>query len=694
MFSRISVFGCVSALLFAAGCGGGSSSTPPPPPPTITITMTGAPQTLTTGATATLTATVANDSTNAGVDWSCAPANSCGSFNPAHTASGASTTFTAPTAAGSVTITAKATASATAMATATITVNAPAQQITVAISGAPASLAVSATAQLTATVTNDSTNAGADWSCTPANTCGSFNPAHTASGAATTYTAPAAAAAVTITAASTAQASVTATATINVGAASGGATLAAGQYAFALNGTDSSGHSYALAGSVALDGNGNVTAGEQDFNNGHGIVSPAGGDKITGGTYTIGAGGLGTLSLVTNNTSLGANGTENFSITVVNSKHVLLTQLDASGTAGGTLDMQTLGTGALTDINGSFAFTVAGEASGKAETFGGLIQANGAGAVHVVVDSNENGTASSNGSNNGTFTAPDASGRATMSFGGDNFAVYVVGPEVLRLVVLNADETDGGSAYGQGAGPFSAASLTGSFVFKESSALTGAQSFVAAGQFTTDGNGNFTTGFADTDAAGTVTSNTFAATYTLAGNGYGSAIVTGNAALAGNVGLYAVDPKLNILDPNNSAGGGGALFQDLGAAVGSGIAIPQATTGQSFTGNYAVNYRCFTPGGVEQNLDGNISVASGGVITGTADAADLQAGSPHLAVALAGTATADAAHPGRFTLPLTISLGANPPALNFAIYQASTGQLLWVETDTAQYVSGTIQQQQ
>jgi hypothetical protein len=641
-----------------------------------------------------LTATVANDSTNAGVDWSCAPANSCGSFNPGHTASGAATTYTAPASAGTVTITAKATASTTAMATATITINAAAAQITVAISGAPTNLAVGGTAQLTATVTNDSTNAGADWSCAPAGTCGTFNPTHTASGAATTYTAPAAAVAVTITAASTAQASATATANITVGTTSGGATLSAGQFVFSLIGTDSSGHVYALAGSAALDGNGHVTAGEQDFNNGHGLTSPTTGDQISGGTYSVGANGVGTLSLITNNTALGTAGTENFSMTVVNSKHALLTQTDASGTAGGTLDFQTLPTG--NQVTGSFSWSVAGASGSSREVFGGILTSTGPGTYHVTLDSNTAGTVHQGGTNTTSIAAADAAGRTSMAFGGDNFVIYIVGPEVLRIIVTNTGETDSGSAFGQGAGPFSAASLTGSFVFKESSAVTGATSFVAAGQFTTDAKGNITAGLADGDAGGTVTSASFGGTYTIGANGYGSAAVTGNSQLAGTFGLYAVDPALNILDPNNTAaGGGGAVLLDLaGAAVGTGVILPQAApASQTFTGNYAADFRCFTPGGIEQNFDGNINVAAGGAITGTGDAADLQAGSPHLAVALSGTATADAAHPGRFTLPLTIALGANPPALNFVIYQASTGQLLWVETDTAQYVSGSIEQQ-
>jgi hypothetical protein len=695
MLSRFGVFGvCLLAFLAAVGCGGGSSNSTPPP--TITIALTGAPQTLVANGTAQLTATVTNDSTNGGVNWSCTPANSCGAFNAAHTASGAATTYTAPSAATTVTITAASAASPSTTATAMITITAP-QQIGVTISGAPASLAVNGTAQLTATVTNDSTNAGADWSCVPANTCGSFNPAHTASGSATTYTAPTAATTVTITAASTAQATATATASINVTAAPG-ATLGAGNYAFQLIGTEATDYIYGLTGSITIDGNGNVTAGEQDYNDGHGILSPTGGDKITGGTYTIGTGGIGKLSLVTNNAALGTSGTENFSITVVNSKHVLLTQTDASGTGSGTLDLQT----PSATMSGNYSFVVAGAADGfEQEVFGGLIQVTGAGAIAVTVDVNADGNNSTGGANTGTFTAPDAQGRATMIFGGDNYAVYIIGPEVLRLIVVDSNRQDTGSAFGQGSGTFSAASLTGSFVFKLNSTGTGATSFASAGQFTSNGSGTVTAGFADSDALGTIKSNAFTGTYTLgtavAGVAYGNATLTSPGILGGTFGVYAVDPNLNILDPNNTtSGGGGALLMCMAAgSPGYGIILPQAAPASStFSGNYAVDWRGFTAAGVELNADGQVNIGTGLVLAGTVDDADLQTGSPHLGVAISGTAAADPANPGRYTLTLAVPLTPTSPLLTFVIYQASTGDLVWVETDTTQYVSGTIQQQQ
>ncbi|MGA2845136.1 MAG: hypothetical protein ABSF68_06920, partial [Candidatus Acidiferrales bacterium] len=64
----------------------------------------------------------------------------------------------------------------------------------IVITTAPATMAVGATADVVATVTDDSKNGGVTWSCVPAPSCGttSFNPDQTQSGAASMFTAPSA----------------------------------------------------------------------------------------------------------------------------------------------------------------------------------------------------------------------------------------------------------------------------------------------------------------------------------------------------------------------------------------------------------------------------------------------------------------------------------------------------------------------
>jgi hypothetical protein len=204
-----------SFAITLTGCGGGSST--PPPPATVTVTITSAPSSpLTTGTTASVTATTSNSSS---VNWtvSCS-VSSCGSFSSASTASGVATTYTAPSAPTTVTIT--ATSGSASASTPPITVATPAPPpITVAFSPAPpSSLTTGTTASLTAVVTNDSKNAGVTWTCA-SSPCGSFSSTTTASGTATTYTAPSAvptSGTVTVTATSVTDTTKSVTATINI----------------------------------------------------------------------------------------------------------------------------------------------------------------------------------------------------------------------------------------------------------------------------------------------------------------------------------------------------------------------------------------------------------------------------------------------------------------------------------------------
>jgi C4-type Zn-finger protein len=188
------------------------------------LSVTVAPSTATVeaGGTASFTATVKNDSSMKGVTWtvSCSATN-CGSVSPTTTASGAATTYTAPAAAPSsnlsVTITATSVTKTTKSGSATITVPA----ITVSVSPASATVQAGGSQMFTPTVMNDPANAGVTWSVSCSVTdCGSVSPGSTASGTATTYSAPATPPlsnlTVTVTATSATDGSKTAAATVTV----------------------------------------------------------------------------------------------------------------------------------------------------------------------------------------------------------------------------------------------------------------------------------------------------------------------------------------------------------------------------------------------------------------------------------------------------------------------------------------------
>jgi len=205
-----------AVTIFLAGCGNGSVQQP-------IVTLGATPATVQPGATTQFSATIINDSSNKGINWSVTcPAAPCGSISPTTTASGAPTTYTAPAIppAGDLTVTVTATAAAGGASPVSANFKVPGITVTVAAPSATP-LKVNATAQVTATATGDSAAKGVTWtvSCAIA-ACGSVSPTTTASGVATTYTAPSTPPAgnltVTVTAASVTNSAATGSTTVTI----------------------------------------------------------------------------------------------------------------------------------------------------------------------------------------------------------------------------------------------------------------------------------------------------------------------------------------------------------------------------------------------------------------------------------------------------------------------------------------------
>ncbi|HXN51157.1 MAG TPA: hypothetical protein VN943_04410 [Candidatus Acidoferrum sp.] len=665
-------------------------------PPISVAISTAPPASMQTNATASIAATVSNDPANKGVTWSCVPSAACGSFTPAQTASGTTTTYTAPAnvpSGGSVTITATSVSDTTKSATASVTITAP-PPISVAITTAPpASMHTNDTTSVTATVSNDPANKGVTWSCAPSASCGSFTPTQTASGTATTYTAPAAVppgGSVTVTATAVSDVTQTASATVAITVIGSSASLT-GQYAFLVTGQDSLG-SYAIAGSLTFDGKGNITAGEQDLTNMTGANPP---DPVTG-TYTVGPNGRGTMTLYP---QVLAN-TETFAFTITSSSHALLNQDDGTvtGTGSGVLDLQTAGpVFAASQFSGGYSFTLTGEdqTAVAPAVFGGVFTADGTSNLQAgTLDQNDNGTFTSSPFT-ATFTAPNANGRGTITFStGATFAYYLVRPGVVRLVETDLVFVSGGTAYAQGtASSFTNASLAGRFVFNNvGSSLSGP--FAAAGQFVTDGNGNFAGGIADANDNGSVTSGSLAAsTYAFSNSPRGTITIPAGAVFTTGMTLsaYLVDPNLNLLDPNHAGGGGGALTITRDANIfGVGMIVPQATPASSkFSGNYAVNLTSAPNVGTEADLTGQVVADLSSNLNGTADYAS-DAGSSTSSsttnVTYTGTFVPDGSNPGRFTGTLLLTGGTlqfvpGGVTQKLSYYQADDSRVFVVETD-------------
>jgi hypothetical protein len=538
------------------------------------------------------TAFVSNDIAQGGVTWSllqngtsCSP--TCGSFSQTTTASGVSTTYTAPSSissAATVSVVATSVTDKTRSASATLHLYPP---ISVAVSPTTASVAVNGRTTFTATVTNDPTNAGVGWTltqndkaCSP--TCGLVSPTDTTSGISTTYFAPSTVpspSTVTLTAQSLLDVNQSASATITVGASSAAARLS-GSYAFQFNGYDTGG-AVAMAGSFTMDAAGNITGGMLDVNRASGVAVAL---PLTG-SYTIGPDGSGSFTL-TSSAEGTPLGTFRFALNAAGDG-AQFAEFDDSETRGsGVLQRQTLATFSPATLTGDYAFGVSGAGpQGSRLAVAGRFHADGAGKITGgVLDSNLGGSLSTEVSFTGAYTV-SSSGRGTLAAatpqGTLRWAFYAVSPGKVFLISTDPRSAGAGSSgealvqsSTQG-GTFSAASLRGTSVIRFAGISSGREaSKVGAGLVTFDGRGGLEY---------TIDENDGGKPRTLSGEGSYSVAPDGRVTMTlGTPGNSLVS---YLVDRNQ------ALLIGAGADVSSGSLDAQAAgrfTNSSLTGNYAL----------------------------------------------------------------------------------------------------------
>ena len=305
---------------------------------------------------------------------------------------------------------------------------------------------------------------------------------------------------------------------------------------------------------------------------------------------------------------------------------------------------------------------------------------------------------------------------------------YIVGPEAIRLIDMDEFDSGVGSAFGQGsaAGGFNNVSLQASVFSIEANSI--GQPYVAAGQFTTTATAvkpavhregiavtNEFSGVADADEAGDLIEGgadeiPISGLYAINSNGYGSLSITSeNLGDVAFLGMYMVDPTINVNDPNNPVGGGGALVVDLDDFLsGTGVLVPQTDpSSASFTGPYAFGAQVFNGGSdtaTEVDFLGQ-GVVTDGALTGTgllndpgftlAESSDGQ----YTGVTYSGTAVPSGDFPGRYTIlldsedPFTVNFDDSSQQFTVVLYQASGGQLVWMEGDNFSLFGGPLQQQ-
>jgi len=482
-------------------------------------------------------------------------------------------------------------------------------------------------------------------------------------------------------------------------------------YVFNASGIETAdgGSYYAVAGVFVINYDNGTITGEEDFNDGFSTTTLA---NITSGT-AVGGGNQGTISLVTDNPNLGVNGTQTFSIQFISPYHALITQFDGTSSSSGSLDWQDLST----VPSGGFSFTMSGVDTNYVEMGVGGVFTLGSGSISSgLFDLNDGGTVTTANSFTGAATDIDSFGRGTITGTNiaDTIAYYVVNSKAIRLIDIDPVSSAVGSAFSQGTGTFDNTSL-GTSVLSVQADPWGFL-YSALGMFSTNGSGAFE-GVGDINEQGSIAnaaavdgsyfvSSGAPVDGIIAPNGYGSMSFNTSLQDVAQLGIYLTDPTLNLNDPNNPSGGGGALVLDLDdfLAGGVGVITPQTDTATaSFAGNYAFGAQDFNDLsflGWEFDFTGEGTVDSGfnlngiGMLNDTfqffTDVSNLYIGTTYT-----GTATPDNSNPGRYTIPLTI---LNPddsslPDATVVIYQANGQQLYWMEEDFDSIFLGPLEQQ-
>jgi hypothetical protein len=363
---------------------------------------------------------------------------------------------------------------------------------------------------------------------------------------------------------------------------------------------------------------------------------------------------------------------------------------------------------------GNFAYTLSGVDSAYNQSAqGGAFTITGTN-VAGTTDQNDNGTVTSNQAFTGTLSAADSFGRGALKITGSTSLInyYIVGPEAIRIIQVNTTSASVGSAFGQGAGSFTSASLGTSVLAMEGNPWSNA--YATLGQCATSNHSSNPSSFAgvgDDNEMGNGVQSTdasIAGTYTVAANGVGTmGITSANLGNVANLKIYMTDRSLNLNDPNNPNGGGGALVLEMDPILSgtTGVIIPQTSTATaSVTGNYVVgaqslnNYH--SPTCVECEFDMVAQgMLEGGVLTATGDLSDplttlvtgpgLYPGST-----FNGILPPDATHPGRYSsFALAATINGTKGTFNVVIYQASGGQLFWLDVDSNGLWLGPLQQQ-
>ena len=464
-----------------------------------------------------------------------------------------------------------------------------------------------------------------------------------------------------------------------------------------------------VAGSFVADGNGNITGGTEDINT-SGSTGPTS-TSISPSTYTVGPDGRTTANITTGQ---GTGVVWQFALT--SNQHALMIRFDKSASGSGTIDQQNPEEFGEAFALGNYAFGLSG-VDGHGHTTGtaGRVFANGNDTFPMgsgILDLNDSGatmtpTNVTDSELQGGFTAADPStGRGTLTLncpsfegvlgansgipGTLNFVYYVVDNTHLKVVENDSVAVLGGDFY---TAPATTVNMSGNQAFTVAGVDTSGHPYGMGGAFGSSG-----TGVLDLNDDGTLTSPP-----TNGSGGTSTNISAASPSVNANTGQ--IELAINLTDGtdyqfaaylfNYTTASGltstAAFLLETDSHVGVGTGVAYTQTGSAVPqGTFALNLTgVVLNGGGEQDIEGQVTTASAGAVTGTVDINDVAAsgnlvsGEPLTSASAIATVGID----GRGN-PLTLANQYQTNTLSYFVVDVNT--ILLVEMDSRRVMTGTM----
>lgn len=196
-----------------------------------------------------------------------------------------------------------------------------------------------------------------------------------------------------------------------------------GSYVFTATGTDPNDGDYSVAGSFVADGKGNITSAVADYNLGSGVDDNV---PLTG-TYTV-SGGTIAVTLMD-----GGSVKDTFNTAPINSGSAGVSSFDGTGT--GKLYAQT--TSGFSPA-GTYSFSLAGEGDGTISGSGQFVAAASGAFTSGSLTLTDAQTSLTYSTVSGLLGPTAASGRGFANIEGNNLAYYVIGPNQIQMMGIDA----------------------------------------------------------------------------------------------------------------------------------------------------------------------------------------------------------------------------------------------------------------